>query len=101
MIGSAGSVGVTFFLLLNLYPVAYIASEAVTAICMHITKIIIYQNFLKIGYNALIFGVFIGVSMILGLWVSKRIIKKLPKDMFQKFIGILLIAISLYMIISE
>jgi len=100
LIGSAGPIGATFFLSLNLNPVSYIASEAITAVFMHITKLIIYQGFLKIGYKALLLGSFIGVPMILGTWVSKKIIEKIPKYKFQLFVSILLIGISIYMIIT-
>lgn len=100
LIGSAGPIGAAFFLSLDLLPVSYIASEAVTAVFMHITKLVIYQGFLKIGLNAILIGSFIGISMILGTWVSKKIIEKIPKDKFQLFVGILLIGISIYMIIS-
>lgn len=100
LIGSAGPIGAAFFLSLDLSPVSYVASEAVTAVFMHITKLVVYQGFLKIGYNAILIGGFIGISMILGTWVSKKIIEKIPKDKFQIFVSILLIGISIYMIIS-
>jgi len=67
---------------------------------MHIAKLIIYQGFLKIGHKALLLGSFIGVPMILGTWVSKKIIEKIAKDKFQLFVSILLIGIIIYMIIT-
>ena len=42
--GSAGPLGAAFFLGLDLPAVAYVASEAVTASAMHVTKIMVYQR---------------------------------------------------------
>jgi hypothetical protein len=44
LVGSAGPIGASLFLSLDLNPIAYIASEAVTAVVMHITKTIILST---------------------------------------------------------
>lgn len=99
LIGSAGPIGAALFLSLNLPPVAYVASEAVTAAAMHLSKSIVYQKYLDIGLNAVWIGLFMGGAMIGGTWVGKRIIEKLPKETFRKFVGILLAAVGLEMMI--
>lgn len=99
LVGSAGPIGAALFLSLGLPPVSYIASEAVTAVSMHITKIVIYQRYLDIGLRGIELGLFIGVAMILGTWVGKKIIEKLPEEQFVKFVGVLLILIGLQMLI--
>lgn len=99
LIGSAGPIGAALFLSLNLQPVSYIASEAVTAITMHITKTIIYQKYLDIGLNAIVIGLFMGFAMIIGTWVGKKIIDRMPKEKFTKFVGILMAIIGLQMLI--
>jgi len=99
LVGSAGPIGAALFLSLGLPPVSYIASEAVTAVAMHVTKIVIYQKYLDIGLRGLEIGLFIGIAMILGTWVGKKIIEKLPRVIFVKFVGILLLLIGLQMMI--
>ncbi|MFA0821322.1 MAG: sulfite exporter TauE/SafE family protein [Methanomethylovorans sp.] len=99
LVGSAGPIGAALFLSLNLPPVSYIASEAMTAIAMHITKIIVYQKYLGIGLPALSTGLFIGISMVLGTWAGMRIIGSIPKDKFNKFVGTLLCIIGLQMLL--
>ncbi len=99
LIGSAGPIGAALFLSLNLQPISYIASEAVTAITMHITKTIIYQKYLGIGLNAILIGLFMGFAMIIGTWVGKKIIDRMPKEKFVKFVGILMAIIGLQMLI--
>ena len=99
LVGSAGPIGAALFLSLNLSPVAYIASEAVTAVAMHITKTIVYQKYLGMGLKELGIGLFMGFAMILGTWFGKRTIEKLPKETFIRFVGILLILIGIQMFI--
>ena len=44
LVGSAGPLGAAIFLSLGLPPVAYVASEAVTAFVMHGVKIIVISS---------------------------------------------------------
>ena len=97
--GSAGPIGAALFLSLNLSPVSYIASEAVTAVAMHISKTVIYQRYLGIGLYVLGIGLFMGIAMIAGTWAGKKVIEKMPKEKFVKFVGILLTLIGLQMMI--
>lgn len=97
--GSSGPIGAAVFLSLNLSPVSYIASEAVTAVAMHATKTIVYGKYLDIGLEALELGLFIGLAMIGGTWIGKKIIEKLPKPIFVKMVSILLILIGLQMLL--
>ncbi len=99
LVGSAGPIGAALFLSLDLTPVSYIASEAVTAISMHISKTIVYQKYLGIGLRELGIGLFMGVAMIAGTWVGKKVIDKMPKEKFIKFVGVLLTVIGLQMLI--
>ena len=99
LVGSAGPIGAALFLSLNLPPVSYIASEAVTAIAMHISKTIVYQKYLGIGLYALGIGLFMGVAMIVGTWAGKKAIDRMPKEKFVKFVGVLLAVIGLQMLI--
>lgn len=80
LVGSAGPIGAALFLSLGLPPVSYIASEATTAVAMHITKIVIYQKFLDIGLKGFEIGLFVGVAMILGTWAGKKQLKNYLKN---------------------
>lgn len=91
IVGSAGPLGAAFFLGLDLPPVAYVASEAVTALTMHITKTVVYQRYALIDWQEFGYGMFLGLGMVLGSWTGKRIIEKLPKEKFVLLVEILLI----------
>lgn len=99
LVGSAGPIGAAIFLSLNLHPISYIASEAVTAVAMHISKTIVYQKYLGIGVKELGIGLFMGSAMIIGTWAGKKVINKMPKEKFAKFVGILLCLVGLQMLI--
>ncbi len=99
LVGSAGPIGSALFLSLNMPPISYVASEAMTAIAMHITKTIVYQRYLGIGSSALWIGLFIGISMVLGTWTGMKIIGKIPQEKFNKFVGTLLCLIGLQMLL--
>jgi len=99
LVGSAGPIGAALFLSLDLPPVSYIASEAMTAIAMHLTKTIVYERYLGIGLPALSIGFFMGVSMVLGTWEGMKIIVNIPRDKFNKLVGTLLCIIGLQMLL--
>ncbi len=98
LVGSAGPLGAAFFLGLNLTATAYVASEAVTALIMHLTKIIIYNKYLLIGKTEIYYGLFIGIAMILGSWTGKKIIEKISRRKFIFLVEALLILSALLMI---
>lgn len=37
--------------------------------------------------------------MILGTWSAKRVIERMPRETFQRFVAILLVAIAAYMLV--
>ncbi|MCS6833810.1 MAG: TSUP family transporter, partial [Flammeovirgaceae bacterium] len=89
--GSAGPLGAAFFLGLNLSPTTYIASEAFTALVMHLVKTLVYNTFLLVGQTELFYGVFIGLAMVIGSWTGKRIVEKLSRKAFVLLVEILLV----------
>ncbi len=97
--GSAGPLGAAFFLGIDMTPTAYIASEAFTALIMHLTKTIVYNKYSLIGQTELYYGLFIGIAMILGSWTGKKIIEKLSREKFILLIEVLLIVSGLQLII--
>ena len=100
LVGSAGPLGAAVFLTLNLPPVAYIASEAVTAIGMHAVKTVVYGRELQLGPSFWPLAVALGLAMVAGTWASKRLIERLPVHWFRRGVGLLLVVIAIQMIIT-
>lgn len=98
--GSAGPIGAAVFLSFGLPPVAYIASEAATATAMHIVKIIVYGKLVNIPFKAASLGLLIGIAMIFGTYVANRFIKNMKKEVFQKYVAVLLCVVGAYMLIA-
>ncbi|SDZ85528.1 Sulfite exporter TauE/SafE [Bizionia paragorgiae] len=98
LIGSAGPIGAAFFLGLDLTATAYVASEAFTALTMHLTKTVVYSKYALIGKEELYYGLFIGAAMILGSWSGRKIIEKISRDKFIFLVEILLIITGIQMI---
>ncbi len=99
LVGSAGPIGAVIFLTLGLPPVAYIASEATTALAMHAVKLAIYQQFITLGREFWIIAILMGIAMILGTWAAKKVIEKISRENFQKYVSVLLVLLGLYMLL--
>ncbi len=99
LVGSSGPLGAAIFLSLGLPPMAYIASEATTALVMHGVKTVVYQRFITLDREFWSIAVLMGVAMIAGTWAAKRVVERMPKKTFQRVVAILLITIASYMVI--
>ena len=99
LLGSAGPLGAAIFLSLGLSPVAYIASEATTALVMHGVKTAVYQHYITLDREFWFLAALVGVAMILGTWSAKRVIERMHQETFQRLVSILLVAIAGYMVI--
>lgn len=99
LVGSAGPLGAAIFLSLGLPPVAYIASEATTALAMHGVKTVVYQHYIVLDREFWFLAALMGVAMVLGTWSAKRVIERMPREIFQRFVAILLAVIAGYMVL--
>jgi uncharacterized membrane protein YfcA len=99
LVGSAGVLGAAVFLSLGLPPIAYIASEAFTALALHAAKLIIYQQQLALSVVSWQLAFLLGIGMILGTWASKRVIEQLNAELFQQLVTAFVVIIAVQMII--
>ena len=99
VLGTVGPFAAPFFLSYGLIKGAYIGTEAMTAVIMHITKLGVYGSYSLIGIHTLLIGVAIGAVMILGTYVGKRLLNKVPENIFPYIIeGTMLVAGVLFII---
>ncbi len=99
LVGSAGPLGAAAFLALDLDPVAYIATEATTAVAMHACKLIVYGHFVPFDREAWRLALLLSVAMIVGTWIGKKTVERLSVARFRVVVGVLLIALALQMIV--
>lgn len=98
--GSGGPIGAAVFLSLELEPVAYIASEAATAMAMHILKIVIYSKLTNLSQYVFLLGFGMGVCMIAGTYCARHFIKNMEKGKFRRYVSVLLCIVGIYMVLS-
>ncbi len=96
--GSAGPLGAVIFFSLGMPPTAYVASEAVTASLMHLTKTVVYGRYALLSGQALLLGVALGGAMVLGSWSGRQLIQKLPERTFSRVVEVLLVVAALTLI---
>ncbi len=96
--GSGGPMGAAAFMTLGLPPVAYIASEATTAVAMHILKTAIYSRLVGLDASSLLTGLAMGTAMTAGTFWANRILKNIEKRKFQKYAAALLCVAGAYML---
>lgn len=99
--GSAGPLGAAVFLSLGLTPTAYIASEAFTALTLHLVKVVSYQRLALLDYSDFMIGCFLGVAMVLGSWSGKKIVDKIPKEKWIILVELLLVVSAMQLIASS
>jgi len=99
LVGSAGPIGAAIFLSLGLPPVAYVASEATTALVMHGVKAIVYQYYIALDRQFWVLAALMGLAMVLGTWSARRVIGRMPRVKFERFVTVLLVTISGYMVV--
>ncbi|MGN0978909.1 MAG: TSUP family transporter [Candidatus Avoscillospira sp.] len=97
--GSGGPIGAAVFLSLNLAPVAYIASEAATATAMHLLKTVLYAKLAHVTPQAFGTGVLMGLAMVAGTFLAKRLIRNMERGRFQKFVMVLLCLAGGYLLL--
>ena len=91
----------TIVLCVFLAPVSYIASEATAASVMHIVKAIVYGKLNLMSGNILLSGLMIGAAMMLGNFIAMRCIRNVNRKRYQKIVAGVMIAVSLWLIVSN
>jgi hypothetical protein len=100
LVGSAGLLGAAIFLTLDLPPVAYVASEATTAVAMHLVKSLVYGSALDLGTRFWPLAAAMSAAMIAGSWAGKHAIERLPAKRFRILVACLLAATATQMIVT-
>jgi Sulfite exporter TauE/SafE. len=100
LLGVSGPLSSAVFLTLGLSPVAYVASEAAAATSMHIIKAVMYNKLDLLNWSSFLVGLFIGAAMMVGNYLSLRTIKNINKKLYQKIVAGVMIAVSLWLVIS-
>lgn len=92
LLGSVGPLMAPFFLAYGLVKGAYIGTEALSTVVMHVVKLIAYrQTAVLSGADALI-GLALGPVMVFGSFVGRRVVNRLPEKVFVLMVEFVLLA---------
>jgi uncharacterized membrane protein YfcA len=82
LLGSVGPLLAPFFLAYGLVKGAYIGTEALATVVMHVTKLVAYGGTAVLTFSSIRVGLALGLVMILGSLIGKRILDRLPERVF-------------------
>ncbi len=100
LVGLYGPLSSSVFLTLNLSPVAFIATEGLAAASMHVVRAYTYHSLGFLDFNAIIHGVIIGLTMMVGNFIAMRLIRHINKKFYNKLVLGVIILVSVWLFIT-
>jgi uncharacterized protein len=82
LLGSVGPIMIPFFLAYGLLKGALIGTEALATVVMHVTKLVAYGSTDILTGRSITVGLALGSIMILGSYIGKKIVDRLPEGLF-------------------
>jgi len=101
LVGSVGPLMAPFFLAYGLVKGAYIGTEALATVVMHVVKLIAYQGAAILTARSAAVGLALGPIMVGGSYVGKRILDRLPERVFVVVIEIVLLGAGIWFAIGR
>lgn len=99
LLGSVGPLMAPFFLAYGLVKGAYIGTEALATVIMHVTKLVAYRQAAVLSGAAFVTGLAIGPIMILGSYTGKRIVDRISERAFVLIIEVTMLAAGLLFLV--
>lgn len=95
LLGSVGPIMAPFFLAYGLVKGAYIGTEALSTVVMHVTKLVAYRQTAVLTRSGVLIGLALGPIMVFGSFLGKRIVDRLPERVFVGIIEAVLVVAGL------
>jgi uncharacterized protein len=102
-IGTLSSIVVTtgpiltpFFLAFGLRKAAYIGTEAVCAMAMHLTRGAVFARYALLTWDAVGLGILLGGTMFAGSWIARRLVDRMSERLFLRIVEGLLVVMGLH-----
>ena len=100
LLGSVGPLMAPFFLAYGLVKGAYIGTEALSTVVMHVTKLVAYGGAAILTPASLGAGLGLGPLMVAGSFLGKRIVDRLPEAVFVAIIEAVLLVAGIAFLIA-
>jgi hypothetical protein len=101
ILGTAGPLASPFFLQYGLVKNAYIGTEAATALIGHLTKLAVYLIMSLVVPKIVLVGLIIGAGLLVGAYIGKAIVERLPKEAFIVLVEVMLCIAGLRLLFSS
>ena len=99
LVVTTGPVVTPFFLAYGLRRGAFIATEAMCAGAMHVTRGLVFARYRMISGEILIIGLVLGATMFAGAWIGRRMLDRMSDRAFLAAIEVLLVGMGLQMLL--
>jgi len=99
LLGSVGPLMAPFFLAYGLVKGAYIGTEALATVVMHVSKLVAYRQAEVLSGSAVLVGLALGPLMVAGSYAGKHIVDRLPERVFVVIIEVVLVVAGLLFLI--
>ena len=98
IVASTGPINTPFFLAYGLTKGSFIASEALGSAAISLTQAVTFHTFGALSNATMWRGASIGLALMLGSWISKRILLALDASRFQIIIEVMMAAAGVSML---
>ena len=99
LVVTTGPVVTPFFLAYGLRRGAFIATEALCAGAMHVTRGLVFARYRMISTETLVIGLVLGTTMVAGAWIGRRMLDRMSDRAFLAVIEVLLVGMGLQMLL--
>lgn len=100
LVASTGPLNTPFFLAYGLTKGAFVATEAVGSAAISLTKTLTFGRFGALSVETIGRGLAVGTALMVGSWISKRIVQSIDARRFQFIIELMMAAAGLSMLWS-
>ncbi len=101
LMGGVGPVSSPFFLAYGLTKEAFVGTEALCAVGMHLVKSIAYNRLNVLNGKELAIGLGFGFVMSGGSYVARKVLERISRERFLLLVETLLTVIGFYMLIGH
>lgn len=98
LMGGVGPVSSPFFLAYGLTKEAFVGTEALCAVAMHLVKSVAYNRLQVLNTAELSAGLGFGLVMSLGSYVARQVLERISRERFLVIVETLLALIGFYML---
>ena len=95
IIVTTGPILTPLFLAFGLRKAAYIGTEAVCAMAMHLTRGAVFTRYALLTWDAVLLGSLLGGTMFVGSWIARRLVDRMSERVFLWIVEALLVVMGL------